>query len=405
MTGFRKPRLWLSAVGAVVALAALLLGFAKQAPNSRADAGQESSEPVFSQSKLIIEVGLHIVNIHQFSMKDKVYFVEGWYWLRWPKAIQAIITSEKLELKQIVELKNLVETASPDLELDSSAPLALDRNGRELEPVDKKDAVNSQLFKVSGRFYEKDAISHIFQLFKFSGRFYVDNLNLRRSPFETFELPIIVETRPDPLKCNKQEPAKCVYLRPYPKNGQSLVGEFAEINGFKLRGSSIEASTHQYDTNFGMGAPSAFGRVAYNIRYQTDFWAAFIQHVLPVLIILAFVLVSPSLPKSLGDVRLAIPATALLTLIFMQQTYRAEIPSLSYLTFMDWLYAFAFIVSMSLFILFVWGTYRYTVSSEADQRATLIRISRIDTSFQRAAIAGLGVTVLLAWVFTSDWLA
>jgi uncharacterized membrane protein YqjE len=103
----------------------------------------------------------------------------------------------------------------------------------------------------------------------------------------------------------------------------------------------------------------------------------------------------------MGDVRLAIPATALLTLIFIQQTYRSEIPSLSYLTFMDWLYAFAYIVSMSLFILFCWDTYRYTVASEDARPATAARISGIDTAFQRIAIVGLGVTVLLAWVFTS----
>ena len=85
----------------------------------------------------------------------------------------------------------------------------------------------------------------------------------------------------------------------------------------------------------------------------------------------------------------------------MQQTYRSEIPSLSYLTFMDWLYAFAYVVSMSLFILFCWGTYRYTVASEDDQPATAARIKRIDTVFQRTAIVGLGVTALLGWVFTS----
>lgn len=365
MTGFRKRRVWLGAVVAVVAVTALLVGFAKP------DAVQESSLPVkFDRPERTIEVGLHIVNIHQFSMKDKVYSVEGWYWLRWPKAIQDLIEEEQIDLLKIVELKNQIEISPDSVELDSSVPVDLS-NGRK------------------------------FQLFKFSGKFYVDELNLRRSPFETFDLPVSVETRPDELSCEAQG-GECVYLKPYPENGQSLVGEFAEINGFKLIGSSIVPSIHQYATNFGMGDPSAFGRVDYKIRYQTDFWSAFLQHVLPVLIILAFVLVSPSLPSSMGDVRLAIPATALLTLIFMQQTYRSEIPSLSYLTFMDWLYAFAYVISMSLFILFCWGAYRYTRASEDDEPATVARISRIDTAFQRIAVVGLGLTALLGWVFTSS---
>src|SRR5687768_9600382 len=93
--------------------------------------------------------------------------------------------------------------------------------------------------------------------------------------------------------------------------------------------SHVTPLIHEYNTTFGKGPESAFGRVDFSVTYQTDAWSAFTQHVLPLLIILAFVLVSPPLPSSMGDVRLAIPATALLTLIFTQQTYRDGIPSLS----------------------------------------------------------------------------
>lgn len=367
MIGVRKSRVWLSAVGAVVALAALLLGFARPAaPITRAEAPVQSFMPVvFDRPERTIEVGLHIENIHQFSMKDKVYFVEGWYWLRWPKAIQKIIENEQIDLVNIIEFANQVENSSFSTERDSSRPMDLPGNRK-------------------------------YQLFRFSGRFYVSNLTLHKSPFETFDLPVIVETREDALSCYTGGP-ECVYLKPDPENEQALVGEYAEINGFKLTGSYIAPSLHQYATNFGVGTPSAFGRVDFGVTYETDFWSAFTQHVLPVLIILAFVLVSPSLPSSMGDVRLAIPATALLTLIFMQQTYRSDIPSLSYLTFMDWLYAFAYLVSMSLFILFCWDTHRYTVGSEDDQPAIAARITRIDTAFQLVAVVGLGLTALLAW--------
>jgi hypothetical protein len=368
---FRKRRVWLSAVAAVVALAALLLGFTKSAAHtSSADPGQESSERVkFNQPKRTIDVGMHIVNIYQFSMRDKLYSVEGWYWLRWPNTIQEIMDASKIKIKpgEMIEFKNAVEALKP--ERDTSAPSRIGNN-------------------------------YHFARFKFSGRFYVDDLNLRKSPFETFNLPFVIETLPNEFACNSQGP-NCVYLRPYSDDAQALVGEYADINGFKLIGSSSKSSIYHYQTNFGEGTADAFPRVEFHIRYKTEFWSAFIQDVLPLLIILAFVLVSPSLPNSMGDVRLAIPATALLTLIFIQQTYRSEIPSLSYLTFMDWLYAFAYIVSMSLFILFCWDTYRYTVASEDARPATAARISGIDTAFQRIAIVGLGVTVLLAWVFTS----
>jgi hypothetical protein len=369
MSSFAKPRVWLGAVGAIAALVALVLGFANPAaPVTRAEAPGNSSRPVvFDRPERTIEVGMHIENIHQFSMKDKVYSVEGWYWLRWPQTIQRIIESERIPLVNIIEFTNVIETSSLLVEKDSS------------EPVDLPENRN-------------------YQLFRFSGRFFVNDLDLQKSPFQTVELPVIVELRQDEMSCYAGGPVECVYLKPDSENQQSLVGQYAEINGFTLIGSHIAPSIHQYDTTFGKGPPSAFGQVDFSVTYQTDFLSAFTQQVLPLLIILAFVLVSPILPSSMGDVRLAIPATALLTLIFLQQTYRSEIPSLSYVTFMDWLYAFAYLVSMSLFILFCWDTHRYTVVSEDDQPATVARITRIDTSFQLAAVAGLGLTVLFAWL-------
>jgi hypothetical protein len=368
MRDLGKHRVWIAAIGVIAALVALLLGLPKSdVPDTRAQAPGESLRPVvFDDPERTIEVGLHIENIHQFSMRDKVYTVEGWYWLRWPETIQRLIASNDIPVTEIVEFTNVIEDTSPTVEKDSARP--------ELLP--------------SG---------HRYQLFRFSGRLYVDDLDLHKFPFETIDLPVILELRPDMLSCYQGGP-KCVYLKPYATDAETLVGQYAEINGFRLIDTNIAPFIHEYNTTFGVGARSAFGRVDFSVIYRTDALSAFTQYLLPVLIILAFVLVSPSLPSSMGDVRLAIPATALLTLIFTQQTYRSEIPSLSYVTFMDWIYAFAYLVSMSLFILFCWDTARFASVSEDDQPATAARIDRVDTSFQVTAAAGLGLTVLLAWL-------
>ena len=108
MIGVRKSRVWFSAVGAVVALTALVLSIAGPAASiTSAEAPQDSFEPVvFDNPERTIDVGLHIENIHQFSMKDKVYSVEGWYWLRWPQEIQDIITEKKIaprEYRRVLE--------------------------------------------------------------------------------------------------------------------------------------------------------------------------------------------------------------------------------------------------------------------------------------------------------------
>lgn len=80
----------------------------------------------------------------------------------------------------------------------------------------------------------------------------------------------------------------------------------------------------------------------------------------PLAIVMSVVLLSPAVAGSMGDVPLAIPSTALLTLIFLQQAYHNEIPSLPYLTFLDQLFACSDLIAMGLFALFTWGTTIYS---------------------------------------------
>lgn len=124
MTSLRNRLVWLGAVGAIVAVTALLLGFAEPAaPSSGPDAVQEASETVVpDRRQLTIQVGLYIVNIHQFSMRDKVYNVEGWYWLRWPQGVQDIMNEVGTNRERMIEFLNLVETPKIDNDPDTDDP-------------------------------------------------------------------------------------------------------------------------------------------------------------------------------------------------------------------------------------------------------------------------------------------
>jgi hypothetical protein len=119
--------------------------------------------------------------------------------------------------------------------------------------------------------------------------------------------------------------------------------------------------------------------------------------VLPLLIVLAIVFAAPTLEGRLGDVRLAIPTTALLTLIFLQQAYKASLPALSYLTFLDWLYAYAYLVTIALFFLFLWGSNACANAPEDQLASVVASINRIDLRFQALALIGLVVVGLLVW--------
>ncbi|MFM7732416.1 MAG: hypothetical protein ACKO6F_02915, partial [Cyanobium sp.] len=173
---------------------------------------------------------------------------------------------------------------------------------------------------------------------------------MHNSPFDTIVLPLVVETLPAAFSLEQ----KAVRLIPA-RSQFRLVGDYADLAGYKLLGARFEPGVNTYDP-LGSAQPYAYSQLAVRVSYGSDFLSGFIKWILPLLIVMVIVLLAPSLESSLGDIRLAIPSTALLTLVFLQQTYRAELPATPYPTFLDQLYAYCYLVAVGLFILFVWSS-------------------------------------------------
>ena len=110
------------------------------------------------------------------------------------------------------------------------------------------------------------------------------------------------------------------------------------------------------------------------VFYQTNAIASFVKWIVPIIIVMMIVLIAPNLDVGLGDARLAIPPTALLTLIFMQQSYRDSLPTTSYLTFLDELYTHSYFVAMIVFFFFVWGVNTLETETELRRIQTVNRI-------------------------------
>jgi hypothetical protein len=97
-------------------------------------------------------------------------------------------------------------------------------------------------------------------------------------------------------------------------------------------------------------------------------------------------------------VRIAIPATAVLTLVFMQASYKATIPELPYLTFIDKIYVIAYVVCLACYGLFVWGGNRLEAAEGEEGRRSMVRlINRVDSRFQKIILIAMLVASVLAW--------
>jgi len=123
---------------------------------------------------------------------------------------------------------------------------------------------------------------------------------------------------------------------------------------------------------------------------------------LPLITVMALALFSPSISSSGWDVRVGIPPTALLTLIFLQQTYQTWLPELSYITFLDSVYNVCYYANLMLFGLFLWGTNEYSMASEEEKPAVVERIDRIDRYFQVLLVAMLIIGISANWFFIAD---
>lgn len=307
-----------------------------------------------------IRVGLLLKNIYNLQLDSQTFSAAGWYWLEWDEAVNSILRTHNLGAEQMVEFANQVEAWDSQIEAETADP-------------------------------QRTAQGKYYQLFRFSARFYIDTIDERHSPFETVVLPVVVETRPQQFALS----SSAVRLRADSSLG-SLTGDYSELAGYSLRRNWVVEGENHYDL-LGPDSDEVYSQIGFRVAYGSEPWAAFTKWILPLMIVMSIVLLAPSLESSLGEIRLAIPSTALLTLVFLQQTYKSELPSTPYLTFLDELYAYSYLVAVGLFALFLWGSNRMESASEDQREAVRQGINRMDTVCQWGALLGFVVVALLAW--------
>ena len=320
------------------------------------------NELLSNPNAIEVRVGAYVDNFHDLSLQNRRFVAEGYYWLEWPQSLQNKLESEKIEPKAIIVLANQVDTWDSQITSASEEPVRL----------------------ANGNYYQQ---------FQFSANFYIPNINLKRFPFESVQLPVIFEIGDDSLAIQKGN----VILVP-DAGRNALVGSFAEINGYRITSSILKPTVHAFGTNLGLNnGDLSYSGVALQATLKSTPLPSILKYFLPLMIVVGIVILAPSLEGELGDIRLAIPSTGLLTLIFLQQAYQAELPALDYLTFLDWIYACGYIISIGTFLLFVWGTNFYQRSPKKGKEQALATINRADIIFQVSAVVGTVAAALLAW--------
>ncbi len=318
-------------------------------------------------SNTSIEIGAYIDNIYMLSISNKTFDANGSIWLTWPQKAEDFFQARNLTPDKWLYFVNQIDNWDFKLEQIYEKPIKL-KNG------------------------------HYYQSFRFSGHFYINDIPFYKFPFETLKIPLIFELA-DFSNINNANNIHDMRLVPDRSSG---IGSYIGLTGYNTIAFNIFSKKHIYSNNLGSpiadSKPISTYQAVFETTYKQSVNAALLTYFLPLLIVMALVLFSPMLSSSLWDVRLSVPPTALLTLIFLQLGYREKLPDIPYIIFIDIVYNVCYLGIILIFGLFLWGSNKVNLAPEAEKALLIEKIDLMDKRFQRYVVLGLIILITGEWI-------
>jgi hypothetical protein len=326
--------------------------------------------PSFSEIKQIapdakplgqaIRVGLRIKNIYDLKLSTQSFMADGWYQLSWGNEVQAILDKFQIEPSQIVEFTN------------------------EIDPGNSFSQTLVDPFPVAG-------LTHSYYA-KFSKKFFIDKISQKNAPFDHQELPISIEIEPSPLSGSQS--TSFIELLPPPIKQFPIAGEFASMIGFRLTNTSWSRQIVYYG---GVRNKSPYSRATAMFIFSPQLLTVFLKWILPMIVVMTIVVLVPSIDAVLGDSRMAIAPAALLTLVILHDNYRSGFPPSPYLSFLDKIYAYNYLVCLAIFVVTLAGSNALCRPSNKDKDACVLRANRWDAMTQKSIIMGFLIVAFVSW--------
>ena len=328
-----------TAVRALLGLACALL-LALPAPVEAATPAATPQPPMVP-----LLVALDLDNVYGFSSREKTYMVEGTLEVAAAAPVMESWLAAGVEPIRLVRFKNLVQPWDSRIEPNRGPR----RRGATLA-----------------------------LRYRFNGRFYSDEIDYRAYPFGA--LPLEVQLVPDANFPSTIQDPPAIKLDAQPAD--SGVSRRSNMDGYRLASWSYGSTPEGAELN---------------LIYRPISWASLVKWLLPLTITMVVMLLTPNLRSSFSSERLAIPPVILLTLVFMQQAYRDTLPSLPYLTVLDGLYAFSYLVTLAFFCEFIWCANLMDGRSSSAIARLEPRVGRLELVLQLASLGGYAVLLAWAW--------
>ena len=312
-------------------------------------------------AKYKVYTGIYVANNFSLDLEVPSFSSKGYIWMRWGQAFQDYLVGRGLAVSEIISLEN-------DINPETSVITPL----RDVRKFDDGTFGQGMLY---------------------TGDFYIDNLDLRRFPFNSVSLPVVLEVDDSIGDLTYDS------LRLIPDLRDSGIGQYSDLFGWLTRGWSFGEFRHHFASGLGVSAvDEEYSQLIFDVSYQRSSWSAFWTLIQPLVVVMASIVL---ITRVLTEFRVEIPIAVLLTLIFLQDGYRSELPNLPYLSFLDSVYAIAYLLSIVSFalVLYLESLKRRATLEQGDRRNLIL--NRIHVYEQSWPPISLLVMVLLS---AASWL-
>lgn len=254
-----------------------------------------NTEAVYAQPQEA-RVGFYLMNLYGMNMDEHSFYADFYIWFKWkgdidPTNIEFVNTIEKWSM------------ATVGFDGDST-------------PVVLKDGTKYKIFRKEGRFF------HAY--------------SLNRFPLDSHSLDIQIE--------NPEYPSsRLIYL---PDTNAALIRNTLNLVGWENRGCQLATQTHDYGSNFGNPEENAqqYSNLSFNITLARPFSYFLLKMLLPLLVVMLVAIGALLLHPEYIDTRSSLPIGALLTAVFLQQSYSDALPDTGYMVLMDKIYLLSYVL-------------------------------------------------------------
>ncbi len=291
-----------------------------------------------------VTVGVYLVNAYDLNISSNTFYLSGYLWMRWKGDIDPMAS---MEFANMVEEWSMIQTRIEE------------------EPIVLEDGSYYQITRFQGRFFQP--------------------FDLSDYPLDHQRLSIYIENSQSTID-------KIVYVADTEDSGH---GSSLFIPGWNILGLQVAEMKHDYRTNFGeTGQSSVYSTIKFSLDLRRVSNLFIWKLLLPLMIVLLTNWLALLLLPTMRDIRTAMPATALLTTVFLHQASMDAIPQVSTLVLMDYIYVSAYFFILLTLAQIIWVNNQVNDASPG----TLQRLRSIDRTSAIVQLMAMGLIIgVMIW--------